>query len=107
MSDPAPKVSVEYREDQSILITAGWRTSIVHSAHLVDERITQLLRPGWGMPINPPLTVRENDLLCHMKQSADEYGLWSEVKEHYDRCRISGDPPHIAAFHALYEWDLV
>lgn len=107
MSNRDPKVSVEYREDQSILITAGLRTSIVHSAHLVDERIAQLLQWNWGMPANPPLAIREIELIGNMRESADKYGLWAEVKEHYDRCRASGDSPHVAAFHALYEWDLL
>lgn len=43
---------VEYRDDQSIRITVNGRTSTVHSAHLVEERIAQLKQSDWGHPIN-------------------------------------------------------
>lgn len=107
MPELPDNVKVEYREDQSICITVHDRSCIVHSAHLVDERIAQLSRSGWGMPYSEPLTVRESNVIARMKQSADPYLLWSEVKHEYDRCRKSGDCPYVASFHALYEWDLL
>jgi hypothetical protein len=106
MHDPGPRIFVEYRQDQSILIIVNGRTSIVHSAHLVDERIAQLLRPDWGEPVEPPLTVNENSIIRYMRDLADQNGLWSEVKQHYDSCRKNGDCAAAAAFHALYEWDI-
>jgi hypothetical protein len=41
---------VESLPEGGYRITAGGRTSTVSSAHLVDERIAQLLRPTWGRP---------------------------------------------------------
>ena len=99
--------NVEYLKDGGILVTVGNRSSIVSSHHLVDERIKQLSNPNWGRPVSDHLTVYESRVIDRMKESADAYDLWAEVKEHYDRCRASGDSPVVASFHALYEWDLL
>ncbi len=102
MPDPV----VEYREDQSIRIVVGERSCVVHSAHLVDERIAQLKRPDWGHPVNEPHTIAEAVAIQCMKDIAEPNGLWSEVKDSYDHHRLFGCGPAEASFHALYEWDL-
>lgn len=47
-SNPSPRIKTLW--DGSYLITVNGRRSIVSSAHLIEERIAQLSRPGWGYP---------------------------------------------------------
>lgn len=48
----------------------------------------------------------ENNIISNMKEKANKYNLWIEVKNSYDDYRKSGDTPEKAAFCALYDWDL-
>jgi hypothetical protein len=54
----------------------------------------------------PKQPLDEATIIANMKEVADTYGLWWEVKGSYDSYRKEGNSPEEAASWALFDWNI-